>query len=171
MLLKLFLNFAKIGAFSFGGGYVIITLLYREMVNIHGWLTKAQMVDMVAVAQMTPGPIAINLATFVGYSLGGFPGAVSATMGLVTPSLILALMVAKFLTRFQGEQAVKAVLAGVRPVVIALIAAAAVFLVHGAVKDIFGVITAAAVVLLAAVTRLHPIILIMIAGIMGMIIY
>ncbi|WP_366923693.1 chromate transporter [Metallumcola ferriviriculae] len=171
MLFKLFLAFAKIGAFSFGGGYAVIPLLYRDTVTINGWLTKSQMTDMVAVAQMTPGPIAVNLATFVGYRLDGIQGAAAATLGLITPSVLLALLVAGFFARFQEKYQVKSVLAGIRPVVIALIAAAAVFLVHGAVKDVFGVMLALLVLFLSAFTRLHPIWMIMIAGFLGMIIY
>ena len=88
MLWELFAAFAKIGLFSFGGGYAVIPLLEREIVDLHGWLSSAQTIDIIALSQMTPGPIAINLATFVGYQTAGILGAVVATLGIVAPSVL-----------------------------------------------------------------------------------
>lgn len=122
VLLELFLTFLKVGAVSFGGGYGMISLLTEEVVA-RGWLTEAQFMNFIAVAESTPGPIAINMATFVGASQGGFFGAVLATLGVVLPSFVIILLIAsviKGLLKFAG---VNAFLRGIRPVVVGLIVA------------------------------------------------
>lgn len=127
ILLSLFLNFLEIGAVSFGGGYAMIPLL-TEKVVANGWLSQGEMLNFIAVSESTPGPIAINMATFVGYSQGGFLGALLATLGIVLPSFIIILLIAsliKGLMRFAG---VKAFLTGIRPVVIGLIIATGITL-------------------------------------------
>ncbi len=125
ILLELFLTFLKVGAVSFGGGYGMISLLTEEIVA-RGWMTEAEFMNFIAVAESTPGPIAINMATFVGASQGGFFGAVLATLGVVLPAFIIILLIAsvvKGLLKFAG---VNAFLLGIRPVVIGLIAATGV---------------------------------------------
>ena len=127
ILLSLFLNFLEIGAVSFGGGYAMIPLL-TEKVVANGWLSQGEMLNFIAVSESTPGPIAINMATFVGYSQGGLLGALLATLGIVLPSFIIILLIAsliKGLMRFAG---VKAFLTGIRPVVIGLIIATGITL-------------------------------------------
>lgn len=122
VLLELFLTFLKVGAVSFGGGYGMISLLTEEVV-VRGWLTEAQFMNFIAVAESTPGPIAINMATFVGASQGGFFGAILATLGVVLPSFMIILLIAsviKGLLKFAG---VNAFLKGIRPVVVGLIVA------------------------------------------------
>lgn len=125
ILLELFLTFLKVGAVSFGGGYGMISLLTEEVVA-RGWLTEAEFMNFIAVSESTPGPIAINMATFVGASQGGFWGAVLATVGVVLPAFVIILLVAtiiKGLLKFAG---VNAFLLGIRPVVVGLIAATGV---------------------------------------------
>ena len=120
VLLDLFLTFLKIGAVSFGGGYGMIPMLKGE-VMAHGWLTDAELMNFIAVSESTPGPIAVNMATFIGASQGGFVGALLATIGVVLPAFIIILIVAavvKGLLQFAG---VKGFLSGVRPVVVGLI--------------------------------------------------
>lgn len=120
----LFWSFLRLGAFSFGGGYAMITLIQQEMER-QGWLTAAQFADIVAIAEMTPGPIAINSATYVGYKIGGVTGSAVATLGIVLPSFVLILLASRFLIRVQKHPLNQMVFYGLRPVIIGLIAIAA----------------------------------------------
>ena len=118
--LQLFLTFLEIGAVSFGGGYAMISLI-RDKVLSHGWLTEGELLNIVAVAESTPGPIAVNMATFVGSTQGGILGSLIATLGVVLPSFLIILLISAVLKNFLEYKGVKAFLSGVRPCVIALI--------------------------------------------------
>ena len=122
---ELFWNFLMIGALSFGGGYGMISLV-RETVLGHGWLTEGEFLSFIAVSESTPGPLAINMATFIGASQGGFWGALCATLGVVLPSFVIILLVASVLQNLMKYAGVNAVLGGVRPCVVAMIPATAV---------------------------------------------
>ncbi|MBQ7132459.1 MAG: chromate transporter [Oscillospiraceae bacterium] len=122
--IKLFLTFFKIGAFTFGGGYAMIPLIQQEVLA-HGWLTAGDIVNFIAISESTPGPFAINMATFVGSQTGGFFGAVCSTIGVVMPSFIIILLVAKFYLKFKSSKTVSACMSGLRPAVIGMIGAAA----------------------------------------------
>lgn len=124
ILWELFYTFFTIGAFTFGGGYAMIALIQSE-VSAKGWLTQQQLVDFVAVAESTPGPIAVNMATFVGSRVAGFWGALLATFGVVLPSFAVILAVAKCFRRFQRSTLVKGAMSGLKPAVIGMIGAAA----------------------------------------------
>ncbi len=125
--LKLFLTFFEIGAFSFGGGYGMISLI-REAVTSNGWLTESEFMNFVAVSESTPGPLAVNMATFVGASQAGILGALLSTLGVVLPSFIIILLIAALISNLLKYAGVKAFLSGVRPCIIALILATAVTL-------------------------------------------
>lgn len=125
MYLKLFLTFLQIGAFSFGGGYGMISLI-REKVLSYGWLTEEELLNMIAVAESTPGPIAVNMATFVGSAQGGFWGAILATLGVVFPSFLIILFIAALMRNLLKFAGVKAFLGGIRPCIIGLILATAI---------------------------------------------
>ena len=118
--LKLFLTFLKIGAVSFGGGYGMISLI-RDDCLANGWLTEDELLNFIAVAESTPGPIAVNMATFVGSAQGGILGALLATLGVVLPSFVIILLIASVFTKLLKYNGVKAVLDGIRPTIIALI--------------------------------------------------
>ena len=120
-VLSVFLTFMKIGAFTFGGGYAMIPLIQREAVEKHGWVTDDDILEIVAVAESTPGPIAINAATFVGYRVAGFFGAAAATMGVVLPSFLIILLISRVLQAFQSLQAVQYAFFGIRAGVLALL--------------------------------------------------
>lgn len=122
--LRLFLTFLKIGAVSFGGGYGMISLI-REDCLANGWLTENELLNFIAVAESTPGPIAVNMATFVGSSQGGVFGALLATFGVVLPSFLIILLIASLLTKLIRYAGVKATLGGIRPAVVGLILATA----------------------------------------------
>ena len=122
--LELFLTFLEVGAFSFGGGYGMISLI-RELCLEKGWLGEGELLNMIAVAESTPGPIAVNMATFVGSSQGGIFGAFCATLGVVLPSFIIILLIAVLVKNLMKYKGVKAFLSGIRPCVIALVLATA----------------------------------------------
>ncbi|QBG47977.1 chromate transporter [Verrucomicrobia bacterium S94] len=124
ILFELFYAFFVIGSFAFGGGYAILSFLQQE-VERRGWMSTERFVDMIAISQSTPGPIAINMATFVGYETGGLPGALVATLAVALPGLILVLLFALCFFRFYERSGTQAVFSGLRPAVVGLIAAAA----------------------------------------------
>ena len=185
--LLLFLTFLKIGAVSFGGGYAMISLM-REECLANGWLAEDELLNFIAVAESTPGPIAVNMATFVGSSQAGVLGALLATLGVVLPSFIIILLVAAVIRNLLKFAGVKAALAGVRPAVVGLILATAVTLL---LKVIFsvetpkstlsfdgkGLILFAFLVLFSigykkyAKKPLSPIVLILISGALGVLLY
>ena len=124
--LQLFLSFLQIGAFSFGGGYAAMPLIQQQVVSLHGWLTPREFTDLVTISQMTPGPIAVNSATFVGIRIAGLPGAFAATAGCVLPSCILVTLLARIYLKYRSMSLLQGILATLRPAVIAMIAAAGV---------------------------------------------
>ena len=124
-LLDLFAAFFQIGLFSFGGGYGMIRMIQDELQR-HGWLTPAQFIDIIAIAEMTPGPIAVNTATFVGYRVEGLPGALAATVGVALPSMLLIFFVSGFFFRYRNHPLQRSVFRCIRPAVTALIGAATV---------------------------------------------
>ena len=123
MLGKLFIRFLKIGAFTFGGGYAMISLVEHEAVEHSRWLSKEEFGDLLSLAQSAPGPIALNMAVFTGYRVRGFWGAVAAMMGIVIPSFAVILLIATCLADFKEYPVVEAAFKGMRPAVVALIAA------------------------------------------------
>lgn len=185
--LKLFLTFLQIGAFSFGGGYGMISLI-REKVLMHGWLTEEEMLNMIAVAESTPGPIAVNMATFVGSSQGGFLGAILATLGVVLPSFIIILIIAALIRNFMKYAGVKEFLGGIRPCVVGLTLATAITMFMSTAigfsgigdtltTDFYGIIILVILILINIVAKLAlkkkptAILMILISAGLGMLMY
>ncbi len=133
MLAQLFLSFLQVGAFSVGGGYAAMPLIQAQVVERFSWLTMEEFTNLITIAEMTPGPIAVNAATFVGLRIGGVPGALIATFGCILPSLILVSVLSWAYARFRSGQAMQTVLSLLRPVVVALIASAALGILFTAV--------------------------------------
>lgn len=125
--LELFLTFFKIGLFTIGGGYAMLPLI-REEVALHGWASAEELINFIAVSESTPGPFAVNIATFVGRTTAGIPGALCATLGVVLPSFIVILIVSKLYDKFRKSKIVQGAMSGVKPAVIGLIAAALISL-------------------------------------------
>ena len=123
ILIDLFLTFLKIGVFTFGGGYAMIAMIQYEAEQ-HGWLTQAELVDFMALSESTPGPLAVNMATFVGIRTGGILGAVIATLGIVLPSFIIILIIARCFEMYKNSKAVNGVMSGIKPAVVGLIGTA-----------------------------------------------
>lgn len=122
--LRLFFSFFQVGLFSFGGGYAAVPLIQSRIVEQNGWLTMSQFADLITIAEMTPGPIAINSATFVGQQVAGLPGALVCTFGCVLPSFIVVLILTKLYLKFRNLKAMQGILTGLRPAIVAMIASA-----------------------------------------------
>ena len=124
--LQLFLSFLQIGLFSFGGGYAAMPLIQGQVVTDHGWLSMTEFTDLITISQMTPGPIAINSATFVGIKIAGIPGALVATIGCILPSCIIVTLVAKLYLKYRNMAVLQGILNSLRPAVVAMIASAGI---------------------------------------------
>lgn len=129
---QLFVSFFQIGLFSVGGGYAALPLIQQQVVDLYGWLLMPEFVDVITISQMTPGPIAINAATFVGMRIAGLLGAVVATLGCVAPSVVIVLTIAYFYFKFKNLTAIQGALFGLRPAVVSLIAVAGLSLLLSA---------------------------------------
>lgn len=123
LLLQACISFLKIGAFSFGGGYAVLAFIQREIVEAHGWIHPEDFVNVIAIAEMTPGPIAVNSSTFVGYNLGGILGGIICSLSTLLIPFLLALIASIFFTKFKDSKPLQNALLGIRPAVIGLIAA------------------------------------------------
>lgn len=170
MLLQLFTSFFTIGVFAFGGGYAIISFLQQE-VERRGWMTAEQFVDFIAIAQSTPGPIAINMATFVGYQAGGVAGSLVATLAVALPGMILMTLLALFFLHFYERPHVQAMFHGLRPVVVGLIAAAAWQIGHVAIINGAAVAIAVVSCLLITKWKVHPVVLVVGSAIAGILFF
>ncbi|MCY6371902.1 chromate transporter [Clostridium ganghwense] len=173
LLLKIFLTFLKIGMFSFGGGLAMLPFIKKEIVDNNHWIDFSTFKDIIGIAQMTPGPIAINSATFVGFKVNGVLGSVFATLGVVTFSFILVSIATHYIIKFKESKILKAVILGMRPAVIGLIISAFLFLAKDSysIKDIKSIILGGFIGILLFKTKLHPIFIIILAGILGIVFY
>ena len=184
ILLKLFWEFFKVSCFTFGGAYGAIALI-RDMVTTNGWLSEERLAYMIAISESTPGPIMVNLATYVGSSQAGFLGAVIATLAVVLPSFLIILLVTALLKTALKNKYIQAVLRGLKPCVIGIVLATGIYMVFG---NCFGAISALKINLRAVIItailvasmcgyqhfkkkKLSPILLIVIAAMVGMIVY
>ncbi|MBQ7002518.1 MAG: chromate transporter [Oscillospiraceae bacterium] len=159
-LLPLFLTFLKIGAFTFGGGYAMIPLIQKEVCETKKWLTDEDILNIIAIAESTPGPIAINAATFVGYRTCGFLGAAAATFGIVLPSFLIITIIAAVLKEFAELRAVQYAFFGIRAGVLALIVKALWSMYQQCPKNVFSLCVAAAAFMFAAFSDINAIFII-----------
>ena len=165
----LFLTFMKIGAFTFGGGYAMIPLIQREIVEEKKWISETDLMDMVAIAESTPGPIAINSATFVGHQVGGFWGAFCATLGVILPSFVIITVISYVLKQFESLRAVKYAFMGIRAGVLALILKAFWNMARQIPKKAVSCCIAATAFVLAALLKLNVLIVIVLCAATGLI--
>ena len=169
ILLKLLFTFFKIGLFSFGGGYAMIPFMQREIIEKHQWLSSSEFVDIIGISQMTPGPVSVNSATFVGYKVGGVVGSIFATLGITVISFILVSIASKAIDKFKESKYLKAALLGMRPVLIALIINAFISLAKDAYVDVKSIIVTLIVGGCLFSKKIHPIVIIVLAGLLGII--
>ncbi len=177
---ELFITFFKIGLFTFGGGYAMLPLIQEEVIA-HEWMELSNLVNFIAVSESTPGPFAINIATYVGSQMGGVLGAACATLGVVMPSFIIILIVARFYEKYKASKTIKGIMTGLKPAVIGLIGSAAVtialsvFAPNGvAAIDFTNLSLYASIVIFILCTvlvfkKVHPIIVICIAAALGIV--
>lgn len=183
LLLQLYFEFFKTGLFALGGGLATVPFL-SQMGEKFGWFTQEMLADMIAISESTPGPIGVNMATYTGYSLAGISGAVVATLGLITPSIIIIIIIAQFLKKFKDSPYVKAVFDGIRPAVVALILVALLGIIttsvifvdkalaSGSWLDMFSLKTLIlfiAVIIGSAKIKTHPIVWIGLSALIGVI--
>ena len=167
----IFSVFFKIGLFSFGGGYAMLPLIQREVVSIHNWVSPKEFIDIVAISQVTPGPIAINSATYIGFKTLGIPGSLAATLGVSLPSIMIMLVFCKFFFKFKNNKLVEDAFTGLRPATIGLIAAAAVLVAKSAFVDYKSIIIFIVAFISSYKYKLDPILMTVLAGITGFLLY
>lgn len=167
--LDMLFTFMKIGLFSFGGGYAILAMIRQEVVVNHPWLTQTQFMEIVAISQMTPGPIAVNAATFIGYQKAGVLGSFLCTLGVILPSLVIMLLVTISYLRLKKQPWFKNVFTKLRLLSLGLIAAALIMVFGDAIADLFSVIVFALSLFVTWCFKFNPFYLLIIAAIVGMV--
>ncbi len=176
ILLELFISYLKIGFFGFGGGYAMLSLIQNEVVVRHGWIPAAQFTDIVAVSQITPGPIAINSATYIGYTVAGFWGSVVATVAVSLPSLTIMVLLTRFFFKLRNNRYVAGVVSAMTPVVLGMILSAALLLMFPASSEEASFIDGWSWALFAATLvgswrKVNPILMILLSAVAGVLIY
>lgn len=176
--LQLFWTYLKIGIFGFGGGYAMLSMIQFEVVDNQGWMTIEEFADIVALSQMTPGPVSINIATFIGYTVGGFWGSMVATAAIVMPSLLLLFFVLRFLFKNKENYIVKTTLLSMKPVIAGLIFVAALMMMNAESFADAGLHGSNISVIICAVSfvatyfaKINPILLIIASGLVGYLVY
>ena len=169
ILLKLFAAFARVGVLTFGGGYAMIPMLEREIVDRHGWATSEELMDYYAVGQCTPGVIAVNTATFIGYKIAGNIGGVVATLGVVFPSFVIITVIAGIIQNFADIPAVRSAFAAIRVCVCVLIFNSVLKLWKGAVKDKAALVLCLLVLVLSMFFNISPIVFVVFCAAAGIV--
>ena len=179
--IQLFYTFFKIGLFGFGGGYAMLSMIQGEVVTRYGWVSSQEVTDIVAISQMTPGPIGINAATYIGFtSTGSVWGSIIATFAVVLPSFILMLTISKFFLKYQKHPVVESIFNGLRPAVVGLLASAALVLMNvenfgSSTEDTYSFIISIIIFLIAFIGtrkyKANPILMIIACGIAGLLLY
>lgn len=167
MLWELFCVFARVGVCTFGGGYAMLPMLQRELVDARGWATESELMDYYAIGQCTPGVIAVNTATFMGYKKAGVRGAIAATAGMVFPSLVIITIIAAFIQQFAHLAAVQHAFAGVRVAVCALVLHSVYKMAKKGVVDVLTGIILIAVFCAVVFLGVSPVVMIVLSGVVG----
>ncbi len=166
-LAELFISFFKIGILTFGGGYAMLPMIEREVVDKNKWASIEEVMDYFAISQCTPGVIAVNIATFIGYKIKGIVGGIIATVGVITPSVIIITVIASFLNMVYQNQIVQHAFAGIGVAVCALLIQAFIKICKTSVKSAFSFILAAASFLVSFIFGVSPVIIVIAAGVCG----
>lgn len=169
---ELFLSFIYIGLFSFGGGYAVIALIQSQIVEAQGWITFSEFTDIITISEMTPGPLSINAATFVGTKLASFPGAVVATIGFVLPAIIIVLSLGFIYNRFFHTVMFQGIFSGVRPAVIAMVASAGLTIGSLTISNgLLAILLFLITFILLQTKKLSPIVIILLSGVAGIVMF
>lgn len=166
---ELICAFMRIGAFTFGGGYAMLPLIQKEIVDKKRWATEEEIMDYYAVSQCIPGIIMVNTATFIGYYLKGIPGAIVATLSVVTPSIVIISLIASILTTYSSLAIVQHALAGIRVAVCVLVLNAVIKLWKNGIKDAYGIIVFAFVLAVVSFTSISTVIIVILSAVAGLI--
>ena len=166
-LWELYSSFFKIGLFTFGGGYAMLPMLQKEVVEKHGWAKEEELMDYYAIGQCTPGVIAVNVATFIGYKKKGVAGGAAATLGVISPSLLIIILIAAFFTNFKDVEIVAHAFAGVRVAVTVLVGTSVYKIAKKSLIDLPTILIAVTVLALNLLTDLSPVILVAVSAAAG----
>lgn len=170
-LIKLFISFLKVGAFSFGGGFAMIPFIQEQVIYINGWVTESEFLDMIAISQVTPGPISINAATFIGAKVAGAVGGLVATSAVVLPSFVVVMSMLMVLKKVGKTQMMDNIYSGLRPVVMALILSALVSVGETSIIDYKTALIGIGVFLTLMKTRANILFVMAVAGVIGFLVY
>lgn len=169
ILITLFLVFFFIGIYNFGGGYAMVPLIISLAVDKYNWLSMEEFVNFLTISQITPGPIAINLATFVGYTVGGGVfGSLIATLSVVLPSFLIITAIVFFMNKFKDNVHIKSFFVGIRPIVVGLIATSCVSIIDKSFFNVYSIVVFCIIFYLTTYKNLHPIVAIFLTGLIGM---
>ena len=169
LLIQLFLTFAKMGMFTVGGGYAMFPIMKQELAHKHKWVTEEEILDYYAIGQCTPGIIAVNVATFVGLKVGGLLGAISSTIGVIFPSVVIIMIIAAFINNFADLWFVQSAFSGIRVVVIVLILNTIISMWKKSIKNTFGYIVMIIAFILSFFNILASALVVVVSGIAGVI--
>jgi len=170
--IELFLTFVYIGLFSFGGGYTILSLIQIQTVDVKGWLTMNELTDVITISEMTPGPLAINAATFVGMRLASVGGAIIATLGLILPAVVIVLILGYIYTKFFHTSLFQSIFSGIRPATLGFVLSAALSIVLLAVSNGFiSIIIFAAAFVILQFKKISPTLIILLSGVVGIVVF
>lgn len=170
LLIDIFISFAKVGLFTFGGGYAALRLIQSEIIISKAWLTMEEFLDVVAIAEVTPGPIALNASTFIGYKLSGIPGAIVGTVGVIFFPVLIMLVLTYFVNKLKDNKKMKAIKTMLRAVVIGLIASAAYTMGAAALGSTLSLVIFAAALAAVILLKADPILLLLVTAVVGAII-
>lgn len=180
-LFEIVLTFAQIGLLSFGGGYASISIVEKQVVEIKNWMTYSEFADIVAIDELTPGPVAINAATFVGTKMAGVPGAIAATLGAIIPSCIIALILVKIYYKYRSLKGVNGALYGLKSMVVAMILSTTISIAKNALFyyfpidlyafDYLGIAMTVAALIILRKTKINPLLVMLGCGAIGLMIY
>lgn len=176
LLLDIVFTFMQIGLLSFGGGYAAVSLVEKQVVDIKGWMTYSEFADIVTIDELTPGPVAVNAATFVGTKMAGLPGAIAATIGVILPSCIIALVLVRLYYKYKNMTVMNGALKGLKSMVVALITVTTINIMKNSLMidytlDYIAIILFAISLFLLRKYKLNPLIVMFACGIIGLIVY
>jgi len=171
ILLTLYWTFLKIGLFSIGGGYAMIPLMEAELITIHGWMSASEFLDVMAIAEATPGPVSVNAATFAGYRLAGVVGSLTATLGIITPSLVLLIMLSRLLIRVIQNPRAENFLNGLRSALVALILLASFSLGRSAILDLTTALIFGGLLAFSIWKSISPLFFIIAGAVLGLLLF
>lgn len=171
LIFDIFFAFLKIGTFTFGGGYAMLPFIQKEIIDVKGWLTTKEFIDILAIAEMTPGPIAINSSTFVGYKIAGFWGSVAGTIGVILVCTTLSTIAAKYFFKFKNNRVLKALFKGIRPAVIVLIGSSIFSVGKVALIDIKSIAICAGLFIALWKFKLNAIVGLILSGVLGVMLF